>query len=44
MIKRKEQELVIYECMFDLSAAETQKVHVTGMCKTVLITWGASAG
>lgn len=44
MIKHKELELVIYECIFDLSAAETQKVHGTQLHKVVLMTWGASAG
>lgn len=44
VIKHKELELVIYEYVFDLSAAETQKFCVTQLHKVVLMTWGAAAG
>lgn len=43
-IKHKEPELVIYEYIFDLSAAETQKFRVTRLHKVVLMTWGAPTG
>lgn len=44
VIKHKELELVIYEYIFDLSAAETQKCHVAQLHKVVLMTWGAPDG